>query len=60
MYGTILIRMAKGETTKEIALHLGIESKTVEYHRAMMGKCLKLGSIFDMLRFAFKYQFVHL
>lgn len=51
----ILLRLGQGETTKQIAVTLGISAKTVETHRARIMETLKLRRANDLVRFAMRY-----
>lgn len=48
----ILVRLARGQSTKEIAADLSISVKTVETHRARMMETLGLRRGTDLVRFA--------
>lgn len=50
----ILILIAEGQTTKEIARHLNISVKTVESHRAQLMERLDIRDVAGMVRFAIK------
>lgn len=50
----ILQLIAEGQTTKAIALVLGLSPKTVEYHRAMLMERLKIYDIPGLVRFALR------
>jgi DNA-binding NarL/FixJ family response regulator len=50
----ILILIAEGQTTKEIARHLNISVKTVETHRAQLMERLDIRDVAGMVRFAIK------
>lgn len=50
----ILILIAEGQTTKEIARHLNISVKTVETHRAQLMERLDIWDVAGMVRFAIK------
>src|SRR5438132_9776170 len=50
----ILQRIAEGQTTKEIAVLLGISIKTVEAHRLQLMRRLKIDNIPGLVRFAIR------
>jgi DNA-binding NarL/FixJ family response regulator len=56
----ILQLLAEGETTKGIALILGISNKTVEYHRMQLMKCLEIFDLPGLVRFAVRSGLVAL
>ena len=52
----ILLRLGRGETSKEIAGHLDISVKTVETHRKRMMETLGCKRASELLRVAMKYS----
>ena len=54
----IIQRLAEGEGSKEIALSLGISSKTVETHRANVMRKLEVHNISELVRYAVRNQIV--
>lgn len=50
----ILVRMAEGQTTKQIARSLNISVKTVESHRAQLTERLNIHDIAGLVRFAIR------
>jgi len=50
----ILVRMAEGQTTKQIARSLDISVKTVESHRAQLTERLNIHDIAGLVRFAIR------
>jgi DNA-binding NarL/FixJ family response regulator len=48
--GQILAGMWAGKGTKEIAADLGVSPKTVEYHRAVMYRLLKVNNPVTLVR----------
>jgi DNA-binding NarL/FixJ family response regulator len=52
--------IAEGKTTKEVSLHLGITTKTVETHRANIMRKLNLHSVRDLVLYAIKNNIIHI
>jgi DNA-binding NarL/FixJ family response regulator len=50
----VLQGVAEGKGSKEIATQLGIETKTVEHHRASVMRKLKLQSVAALVRYAIR------
>ena len=50
----ILVLIAEGQTTKQIARHLNISVKTVETHRAQLMERLDIWEVAGLVRFAIK------
>jgi DNA-binding NarL/FixJ family response regulator len=50
----VLVLIARGETTKQIALNLGISVKTVETHRARLMESLDIHDVAGLVRYAIK------
>ena len=48
----VLQRIAEGESTKEIAHHLGVSVKTVETHRAQVMEKLDLHTVAELTKYA--------
>jgi DNA-binding NarL/FixJ family response regulator len=48
----VLQRVAEGESTKEIAHHLGVSVKTVETHRAQVMEKLDLHTVAELTKYA--------
>jgi len=51
----ILRRVAAGETSRQIALALGISAKTVEWHRGNLMTKLGLRSVAELVRYALEH-----
>lgn len=56
----ILKLIAEGETTKQVALHLGISVKTVETHRSALMKRIGVRDVAGLVRYAVKVGLVDL
>ena len=56
----VLRLIAKGKTTKQIALELGVSVKTVESHRAQLTKRLDIHDVASLVRYAIKVGLVEL
>lgn len=54
----ILGLAAGGESSKEIALSLGISAKTVETHRGNLFRKLKLRSVAELVRYAIRHRLI--
>ena len=54
----VWIGIATGQTTKGIALMLGISSKTVEYHRAKLMRRLKIWDVAGLTRAAIRNKLI--
>lgn len=50
----VLILVARGNTSKEIAKQLFISARTVEHHRASIAKKLKTGNVADLVKYAIR------
>lgn len=48
----ILVRLAEGQSSKEIAYELGLSSKTVDVHRARIMSRLKVNDLASLIRYA--------
>ena len=55
----ILIRLAKGETTKEVAQELCLSSKTISTYRSRALTKLGLRSNTDLIRYAIRHNLIH-
>lgn len=56
----VLQFLAESQTTKEIALELGLSAKTVEFHRAQLMRRLDIGDLPGLVRFALRAGLVEL
>ena len=56
----VLVLIARGKTTREIAFALGISVKTVETHRLQLMDRLQRYTIADLVRYAMKIGLVGL
>ncbi len=54
----VLVLIARGRTTKEVASDLGISPKTVEKHRAKLARKLGARGIADLTRFAIESDLI--
>ena len=54
----ILIRVAQGDTSRQIAISLGISVKTVEWHRSNLMNKLEVHSVAGLVRYAMQYGLV--
>jgi DNA-binding NarL/FixJ family response regulator len=54
----ILVRVAEGHTSKEIAQELGISHRTVESHRESVMKKLEIHSVAGLTRFALENELI--
>lgn len=54
----VLVMIARGRTSREIAGELHLSVRTVEHHRANIMKKTKMKNIADLVRFAFRQGFV--
>lgn len=54
----ILQLLAEGRSAKEIAVTLGISTRTVEFHKYKMMESLGIGNSTELIRFAFKHGIV--
>ncbi len=54
----ILELIAEGRTSNEIAGFLGLSIRTVEHHRESIKKKLNLSTTADLIRYAFKKEFL--
>ncbi len=50
----VFLRLAQGQSVKEIAADLGISAKTVETHRAIIVRRLHVRSVVELVRYAFR------
>lgn len=50
----VLVQVASGKTSKQIAAELGISARTVERHRDSLSRKLDLRSVADLTRFAMR------
>jgi len=55
----ILILIAEGKSTKEIAGSLNISGKTVESHRAQLSERLDIHDVAGLVRFAIKTNLIN-
>ena len=53
---SVLVRVAKGLTNKEIASQLGISPRTVETHRDSIARKLKMRSVAELTRFVMETE----
>lgn len=56
----ILVRMAEGQTTKQIARNLNISVKTVESHRSQLTERLNIHDIAGLVRFAIRTGLINI
>ena len=56
----ILVLMAEGQTTKQIARNLNISVKTVESHRSQLTERLNIHDIAGLVRFALRTGLVNI
>lgn len=56
----VLLLLAEGFTTKEIASQLSVSSKTVETHRAHLMEKLGVESVAALIKFAIRQGLIHL
>jgi DNA-binding NarL/FixJ family response regulator len=56
----VLVRIAEGHSTKEIARSLNISAKTVESHRASLMERLKIHDIVGLVRYAIRMGLVRI
>lgn len=54
----VLIGIAIGKTTKQIALALGISIKTVEAHRTKLYEALEIYEVAGLTRYAIKHGLI--
>lgn len=55
----VLQLLAEGYSVKEIAVHLNISARTVEYHKYQMMKDLGMKTVADLVRYAVKHGIVN-
>jgi len=54
----IVMLVAEGHSTREIAFHLGVSIKTVETHRAMLQERLGIHNVAGLVRYAVRIGLV--
>jgi len=54
----VMALLASGMTSREIAIHLGISTRTAESHRLNINRKLSFKSIADLVRYAIRYDIV--
>jgi DNA-binding NarL/FixJ family response regulator len=54
----VLQLVAEGRANKEIASHLHVSEKTIDYHKSRIKRTLLLGSTAALTQFAIKYRII--